>query len=159
MNTTIYTILYAGTHGDGSEGGLLLIFLLIFITGSFYFGWKKRKRISMESGNGKIDVNYWKRRIIILIAVLMGLFLPGIRTLIAENRFGVIRGNYRGTAFDAYSGEVFKILILFFLFPFLISMIVMFFKKEFPTRVFNTLAGIFVVFVSIVYIVSSFHLR
>lgn len=153
------TILFTGAHGDGSEGGLLLIFVLIFITGSFYYSWKRRKRISIESGNGKIAVTYWKHRIILLIAVLIGLFLPGIRTLIAENRIGVIRGNYKGTAFDAYSGQVFLMLILFFLIPFIISMIVMIFKKEFPIGVFNVLLSIFIVLVSLIYIVSSFHLR
>ena len=113
----------------------------------------------MESGNGKIAITYWKRRIISLIAVLIGLFLPVIRTLIAENRIGVIRGNYKGTVFDAYSGQVFLNLILFFLFPFLVSVIVMFIKKEFPTRVFNNLVIIFVVFVSFMFILNSFNHR
>jgi len=153
------TILFTGAHGDGSEGGLLLIFLLIFITGNFYYSWKRRRKISIESGSDRIDKTYWKHRIVLLIAVLIGLFLPGIKTLIAENRFGIIRGNHMGTVFDAYSGQVFLMLILFFLIPFLISMIVMIFKKEFPIGVFNILVSIFVVFVSLIYIVSSFRLR
>jgi hypothetical protein len=152
-------ILFYGAHGDGSEGGLLLIFLLIFITGNFYYSWKRRGKISIESGSERIDKTYWKQRIVSLIAVLIALFLPVIKTLIAENRFGVISGNHKGTVFDAYSSQVFLILILFFLKPFLISTIVMLFKKEFPIRVFNVLVSICVIFVSLINIVISFHLR
>jgi hypothetical protein len=153
------TILFTGAHGNGTEGGLLLIFLLIFITGNFYYSWKRKKKISKESGSEGIDIKYWKPRIISSIAILIGLFLPVIRTLIAENRIGVIKGNYKGSVFDAYSGQVFLNLILFFLFPFLVSVIAMIIKKEFPTRVFNNLVIIFVVFVSFMFILHSFNHR
>ncbi len=152
-------ILLIGFHGDGPPG-LFLVFLLIFISGSFYYSWKRHKKIAQEGETKLNDINYWKPRIIVLIAVLTGLFLPLIRTLIEQNRIGIIRGgDYLNDSFDVYSSQAFLNLILFFLIPFLISAIIMVFKKEFPIRVFNKLVMIIMVFVSFMTIITSFHHR
>jgi hypothetical protein len=118
----------------------------------FYGSWKRSQNIALKDETNKRDSNYWNQRIFLLVVGLIALLLPVIRGLVGQNTIG--SGGFE-KSFEAYSGQAVRNLIVFFLFPFLISGIITVIKKQFPTRIFNNLVIIMVVLVLIVFILNK----
>lgn len=146
-------MLYIGPHGR-APFGLVLIFLSIWVISYFYGTWKQREKMVPGAETKKVDHNYWNQRIFLLVVGLIGLFLPVIKNLFEKNITG---SEGFEKLFEAYSGQAVRNLILFFLFPFLISAVIMAVKKKFPTRVFNNLVIIMVVLVLFIFTLNTFH--
>lgn len=146
-------ILYIGAHG-GASFGLILIFLLIWLISYFYGTWKQREKMVISGGGEKMDRNYWNQRIFLLVVGLIGLFLPIVKSLFGRNITG--SGGFE-KSFEEYSSQAVLNLILFFLFPFLISSVIMVVKRQFPTRIFNNLVIIMVVLVLFISTLNTFH--
>lgn len=144
-------ILFTGAHG-GASFGLILIFLLIWLISYFYGTWKQHEKMAIKSE--KMDRNYWNQRIFLLVVGLIGLFLPMVKSLFGKNITG--SGGFE-KSFEEYSSQAVLNLILFFLFPFLISSVIMVVKRQFPTRIFNNLVIIMVVLVLFIFTLNTFH--